>query len=66
VTFGIAVAERAKVADWEVLPPELSRRPPEWVVNVSQRLDHLIFGELFRCERHRQPHCEHSSQSCKL
>jgi hypothetical protein len=55
VTFGIAVAERAKVAtDAEVLPPELSGRPPKWVVNVSQRLDHLISGELFRCKRHRQ------------
>jgi hypothetical protein len=49
VTFGIAEAERAQMAtDWEVLPPELSRRPPEWVVNVSRRLDHLLFGELSR------------------
>ena len=54
VTFGIAEAERAQGAtDWEVLPPQLTRRPPEWVVNISQRLDHMILGELFRWRAER-------------
>lgn len=48
-TFGMTETGRTKGAtELEVLPPELSRRPPEWVVNVSRRLDHLLFGELTR------------------
>lgn len=49
VTFGIAEAESAAVmTDLDLLPQEVTRRPPEWVVNVSRRVDQLMFRDLFR------------------